>query len=115
MLVPVLLGSLWLTGCAGLLPGGFVPGASSARVSIPRTVISGVETRASGDGEYVPDSSVSDDSTARNQWESDARMDDWLNEQSVEQETDAANQTQIDDTNSAAASAAASAAVGIGQ
>ena len=60
-------------------------------------------------------SAVYDDSTARNQWEADAQMDSWLNEQSVLQSDAAANQATTDAANAAAASAAASAAVGIGQ
>ena len=70
---------------------------------------------ASGPGTYDWSASSYDDSTARNQWEADARMGDWLNEQSVLQETAAANQATVDAANAAAASAAASAAVGIGQ
>jgi len=84
---------MFMSGCSSLLPGGFLLGGS-------------------GDGS---DSTPYDDSTARNQWESDAQTDDWLNEQSVIQSDAAANQATLDATNAAAASAAASAAVGIGQ
>ncbi len=76
LIIPAVLGTMGMTGCAV------------------------------GPGTYDANASSYDDSTARNQWEADARMDDWLNQQSVQQQNDMANRM----TNAATAAATNAAA-----
>jgi hypothetical protein len=87
ILVPVIAGSMFMSGCASVLFGGPLIGTGSNG-----------------------DSSAYDDSTARNQWEADQQMDAWLTQQQVQQQTDMANQMAAQAANDAAAAAAASAA-----
>jgi osmotically-inducible protein OsmY len=86
ILIPVIAGSMFMSGCASLLFGGLSMSGSSGGDS----------------GSY-------DDSTARNQWEADAQMDSWLNQQAEDQSNAAATQMMEDASNEASAAAAASA------
>jgi len=92
-----------------------LPGCSSLVASylpFPLSLVAGGSVRC---GSCDSGSSYQyDDSTARNQWEADAQMDSWLNQQAVQQQNDMANQMTNDATAAAANAAAASAAVGIG-